>query len=483
MVKSFFNFSTTYTKLSPKFYQKCQPKTVESPELIVLNNALLNDLEVDFSGLSKQYQAQLLSGNHLPEGAIPFSQSYAGHQFAHFTMLGDGRAHMLGEHVKSNGQRFDIQLKGSGPTPYSRGGDGRAALGPMLREYIISESMFYLGVPTTRSLAVVATGEPVIREVILPGAVLTRVASSHIRFGTFEFAATQSPESVNELLTYTLERHYPELLDASNPALAFLKKMMEMHIDLVINWMRVGFIHGVMNTDNMSISGETIDYGPCAFMDIYNPKTVFSAIDHQGRYAFGNQPKILRWNLARLAQALLLVISHNVNEAISLAQEVLGQFDRTYEEKWLDMMKSKLGLGGSCPEDSKIIDDLLNWMKINQRDYTNTFFDLSLNNLPKDKIYQQHDFLQWYHRWQMRLEKNHISVDSSRALMQKINPAIIARNHQVERVLKAAYFGDFKPLDELIDVLRGPYEYHSIRGIYQVLPKPEERVYRTFCGT
>ena len=377
-----WRFDNTYSKLPEYFISNTSPIPVKSPELIILNDNLAKELGLNFSLIDKKDLSKLFSGNSLPEGSKAISQAYAGHQFGHFTMLGDGRAVLMGEHISKNKERFDIQFKGSGKTPFSRNGDGRAALGPMLREYIISEAMHALNIPTTRSLAVVKTGEDVMRENTLQGAILTRVASSHLRVGTFQFiAARKSENELKTLINYTINRHYPNIKQSKNQALEFLKVMIKQQTNLVINWMRVGFIHGVMNTDNMAISGETIDYGPCAFMDTYDPQTVFSSIDQFGRYSYSNQPNITKWNLARFAECLIPLIDPNKDKAIEIATETINNFDKNYEIKWINMMRDKLGLFGQDPKDLVLILDLLTWMHKNKADYTNTFCVLMNENV------------------------------------------------------------------------------------------------------
>ena len=390
-----WHFDNSYSKLSKTFKEDIKPTPVHEPELVILNEELAKNLNLNFSGIDKKKLAEIFSGNSLPDGTNSIAQAYAGHQFGHFTMLGDGRAVLLGEHLVNKNQRFDIQFKGSGRTSFSRGGDGRAALGPMLREYIISEAINALNIPTTRSLAVVKTGEKVVRENLLNGAILTRVASSHIRVGTFQYiAATQNQEDLNTLVDYTINRHYPEIKSSKNKALDLLGLVMERQCQLVINWMRVGFIHGVMNTDNMAISGETIDYGPCAFMDQYDPKTVFSSIDKFGRYAFSNQPPITKWNLARFAECLIPLIDKDEGTAIKIATELIDNFQNIYEEKWLNMMRDKLGLFGEDKNDLTLINKLLDWMKNNNADYTNTFCHLMGVEID-DEIYKNDDFKGW----------------------------------------------------------------------------------------
>ena len=354
----------------------------------------------------------------------------------------------------------------------------------MLREYIISEAMHYLGVPTTRSLAVVKTGENVIRETALPGAILTRVASSHLRIGTFEFACSLGDtNTIESLLNYTLARHYPDLIEADNKPLALLKAVMQRQADLVVQWMRVGFIHGVMNTDNMTLSGETIDYGPCAFMDAYDPNTVFSSIDHTGRYAYQNQPAIVQWNLARLAETLLPLIDRDTDKAIHTVEETIGLFTTMYQDKWLSMMRAKLGLLGEDNDDLQLIHTLLDWMQNNNADFTNTFYDLSQKSKPVGQYYESDDFNEWYEHWQVRLQSNAQPLDEAIGVMKQVNPVIIPRNHKVEQAIEAAYLGEFKTLHDLLAALEDPYSNHSSLQAYQLPPSPEERIYQTFCGT
>ncbi len=480
-----FRFDNTYFKLPAPFFTRIPPVAVKEPVLVILNKNLAENLNLDFSDYSEQQLADLFSGNHLPEDAEPLAQAYAGHQFGHFTMLGDGRAVVLGEHLAENQERFDVQFKGSGPTPYSRNGDGRAALGPMLREFVISEAMHALNIPTTRSLAVVTTGEPVYRESVLPGAILTRVAKSHVRVGTFQFAALQDdPVLTESLMNYTIERHFPELAAAQNKPLALLDAVMERQVELIVHWMRVGFIHGVMNTDNMALSGETIDYGPCAFMDTYNPETVFSSIDHYGRYAYQNQPAIAQWNLARFAETLIPLIDSNTKIAIEKAEALLHSFKDRYESQWLQMMRGKLGLFGAEQEDAALISDFLDWMRQSELDFTNTFRQLITVRRRGETAFDSADFQAWHARWQQRLERNAESQEASLGLMQRQNPAIIPRNHQVEEALKAASeAGDLRPFHQLLAALAAPYDDDPQFAQYQAPPAPSERVYQTFCGT
>ncbi|MBF0445602.1 MAG: YdiU family protein, partial [Magnetococcales bacterium] len=425
-------------------------------------------------------------GNILPEGAEPIAQAYAGHQFGHFTMLGDGRAIVLGEHLTPDLKRFDIQFKGSGPTPFSRGGDGRAALGPMLREYIISEAMHGLNIPTTRSLAVATTGEEVLREMgDLDGAILTRVAASHLRVGTFEYLAMRGDvETTKILINYALKRHYPKTNSNTSPALTLLKEVMERQLNLVINWLRVGFIHGVMNTDNMTISGETIDYGPCAFMDIYNSDTVFSSIDHMGRYAFGNQPHIVKWNLTRFAETLLPLLNPDKKIAVDIATQVIESYDEHLKTKWHSMMKKKLGLFGEELGDENLITELLTLMEQNQADYSNTFRYLLFEKVPSQSMFNKDSFNIWLQKWQARRVINGRSSKDSDKLLKTHNPAVIPRNHKVEEALDAACNNaDLSPLNNLLAVVKNPYETQPENSPYQSAPATGGDQYQTFCGT
>ncbi|MEC9022824.1 MAG: YdiU family protein [Pseudomonadota bacterium] len=479
-----FNFKHSYKELDEILYSCVDPIPVADPKLVIINEALADSLNLDFSNLSDQQQANLFSGNILSEGSAPLAQAYAGHQFGHFAILGDGRAHLLGEHVTPSGNTFDIQLKGSGPTPYSRNGDGRAALGPMLREYIISESMHALGIPTTRSLAVVSTGEQVRRETPLPGAILTRVASSHIRIGTFQFAAAQKDKNLlKALLDYTIDRHEPLLKQADNPALALLESVIQSQSDLIVNWLRVGFIHGVMNTDNITLSGETIDYGPCAFIDHFDPNKVFSSIDRMGRYSYENQPKIIHWNMARLAETLLPLINENIDKSIEVAKEKINEFETIFEGKYLSMMRAKLGLFGEQKGDKELYTDLTSWMHRFNKDFTNTFRDLSKERLLDEKSYQNDDFRSWHKRWKKRQEQNDMPRSSSIKLMEDRNPTIIPRNHNVEKALQAAQEQNFAPFSQLLESIKNPYQENPKLDHYKAPPKAHERVLQTFCGT
>jgi uncharacterized protein YdiU (UPF0061 family) len=476
-----WHFDNTYSKLSKTFREEIKPTPVHDPNLVILNEELAKDLNLDFSKIDNKDLAKLFSGNVLPNDTNTIAQAYAGHQFGHFTMLGDGRAVLLGEHLV-NKKRFDIQFKGSGRTSFSRTGDGRAALGPMLREYIISEAIHALNIHTTRSLAVVSTGEKVVRENLLSGAILTRVASSHIRVGTFQYIAAK--QNINDLITlvdYTVERHYPEIQSSKNKALDLLSLVMEKQCQLVVNWMRVGFIHGVMNTDNMTLSGETIDYGPCAFMNHYDPKTVFSSIDTFGRYSFSNQPPITKWNLARFAECLIPLIDKNEDTAIKIATEIIDNFQNIYEIKWLNMMRDKLGLFGEDKNDLELINNLLNWMKTNQADYTNTFCYLMNIGSIKNEIYKDKNFINWFNNWEKRILINGRSKENSLELMKKNNPIVIPRNHKVEEALAAANNDNLKPMNDLLSILNKPYSAQS--NIESFQSPSNDQNYQTFCGT
>ena len=479
-----WKFDNTYSNLSQSMLSKLNPTPVKTPELVLFNHNLSKEIDLDFSQIDNKELALIFSGNQLPEGSETIAQAYAGHQFGHFTILGDGRALTIGEHLDRNKNRYDIQFKGSGKTPYSRNADGRAALGPMLREYLISEAMHNLGVPTTRSLAVIKTGEEVVRESILKGAILTRVASSHIRVGTFQYALiSKNKNDLKTLFDYTLKRHYPNIKKSKSPAVDLLKIVLEKQIDLICNWMRIGFIHGVMNTDNMTISGETIDYGPCAFMDKYDPGTVFSSIDHQGRYSYYNQPRIAKWNLERFAESLLALIDNDSKVAIEIATEVLKEFPEKYKNKWLKMMKKKLGLADNNSKDEQLIIELLSWMHENKADYTNTFCYLMNEYKPKNEIYNEKKFILWKKKWEDRVKLNNNSQEKSLQIMRTVNPLVIPRNHLVEESLEyATKNNDFKKVHELIKILENPYERCSSTSAYQSAPLSEKN-YVTYCGT
>jgi serine/tyrosine/threonine adenylyltransferase len=473
-----WKFDNSYTQLSQNIMSRTLPTKVKSPKIVIVNYELAKQLGLDFSSLNNEDLAQLFTGNEIPKGSDPIAQAYAGHQFGHLVILGDGRAIVLGEHITPTNQRYDVQFKGSGRTPYSRGGDGKAALGPMLREYIISEAMYHLNIRTTRSLAVATTGENVMRETVLPGAILTRVAESHIRVGTFEYVAIKKDlTTLKKLLQYSVNRHYPEIKDLDKQAPEFLKLVMERQIDLITDWIRVGFIHGVMNTDNMAISGESIDFGPCAFMDHYDPKTVFSSIDHHGRYAFANQPVIAQWNLARLADAILPLLDDDQNKALQVGEEIIESFNEKYEKKFHEMMKKKLGFITDETEDAVLIKELLDAMEKNKLDYTNTFRELMNENITDENL---KDF---YSKWKIRIDKQNRDKQEVLTLMRKNNPVVIPRNHKVEESLKEAHKGNLVSLNNLLNALKDPYAERGDLMLYQQPAPDNEKKYKTFCGT
>jgi serine/tyrosine/threonine adenylyltransferase len=474
----------TYAELPALFHSPATPARVAAPRMVAFNRPLAVELGLDADALEGLHGAAVFAGNALPDGARPIAQAYAGHQFGHFTGLGDGRAILLGEQITPAGARVDIQLKGAGQTPFSRRGDGRAALGPMLREYLISEALHALGIPTTRSLAVVMTGEPVYRETVLDGAVLTRVASSHIRVGTVEWAAAHRDRTaLHAIADYTRTRHYPEIAGAPDPPMALFEAIVERQAALIARWQLVGFIHGVMNTDNMALSGETIDYGPCAFMDAYDPATVFSSIDHGGRYAYGNQPPIAQWNLARLAEAMMPLLGSDTPRAIERASAALDRFPEQFEQHWRRGMRSKLGLFTDDPDDTVIADDLLAWMQRRAADFTNTFRALSSASEVEHLTKADSDFGAWHRRLQARRARQPQPPAEADDLMRRSNPAFIPRNHKVEEALDAATTAlDFSAFERLLDVLRTPYDYSRDRPEFRTTP-PGGLPYRTFCGT
>lgn len=478
-----WRFDNTYARLPDVFFAPAKPARVRAPRVSVLNHRLAEDLGLDLAAVTGDAAAALFTGQELPEGSRPIAQAYAGHQFGGFTMLGDGRAILLGEHRTPSGQVVDIQLKGAGRTRFSRGGDGLAALGPMLREHIISEAMAALGIPTTRSLAVVTTGEPVYRVTTLPGAVLTRVAASHLRVGTFEYVAARGDEPNLRLLAdYAIGRHYPELAEAPEKHLEFLRAVRDRQAALVARWQLVGFIHGVMNTDNMAISGETIDYGPCAFMNTYRPDTVFSSIDRGGRYAYANQPAIAQWNLARFAETLLPLLDPDPQKAVAQATEALGEYPAVFDRYWLAGMRQKLGLMTEEAGDNDLARSLLDWMHRSGADFTNTFRDLSEESLECER-YAVADFREWHGRWQDRLSREGRSIAVAQDAMRSVNPAVIARNHRVEEALAAAEeHEDLSVMHGLLAVLGTPYEARADAAPYRE-PPADDRTYRTFCGT
>ena len=484
-------FQHTYGALPSRFYTQVAPTPVPDPRLVIFNAALAADLGLDASVIEPQ-AAAIFSGNQLPEDAHPISMAYAGHQFGMFvSRLGDGRAILLGEIRGRDGLLRDVQLKGAGLTPFSRRGDGRAVIGPMLREYLISEAMHAFGVPTTRSLAVVTTGEKVFRETALPGAVLTRVAASHVRVGTFQyFAARGDEDGLRELLKYVIGRHYPAARDADSPALAVLREVTQRQLTLVTQWMLLGFIHGVMNTDNMAISGETIDYGPCAFMDEYDPRTVFSSIDRNGRYAYTNQPAIAQWNLARFAEALLPLIDPDRGKAISLAREVLDGFIAQFDAHILAGMCRKIGLASPMEGDAALVRGLLTTMEQSQADFTLTFRRLarvaehSGEQAALLELFSTTSGMEaWLLDWRERLTRDPQSGAERARGMRAANPAFIPRNHHVEFALNAAESGDYGAFQRLLSVFSRPYEDQPEMADLAEPPQPSERVLQTFCGT
>ncbi|HEU0083186.1 MAG TPA: YdiU family protein [Bradyrhizobium sp.] len=488
-----FPFDNSYAALPDAFFARVAPTPVPSPKLVKLNRPLAVHLGLDPDWLAGPEGVEILAGKRVPDGADPIAMAYAGHQFGHFVpQLGDGRAILLGEVIDADGVRRDIQLKGSGPTPFSRRGDGRAALGPVLREYIVSEAMAALGIPTTRALAAVVTGENVIRETPLPGAVLTRVASSHIRVGTSQyFAARSDVAGVRRLADHVIARHYPELANAERPYHALLEAVIGRQARLVAQWLLVGFIHGVMNTDNTSVSGETIDYGPCAFIDAYDPATVFSSIDEMGRYAYGNQPRIALWNLTRFAECLLPLFSDDQETAIAEAQSALARFAEQFGAAYQAGLRRKLGLFTARDDDPELANDLLKAMAENQADFTLTFRRLSdaaadpagdagVRNLFADPA----AFDGWAARWRQRIATEPQQAAARQAAMHAVNPAFIPRNHRVEAIIRAAVDrNDFAPFEELLTVLAKPYEDQPVFARYMAPPAQDERVLQTFCGT
>lgn len=486
-----FPFDNSYARLPERFFVRMGPSRVAAPKLVKINRPLAVELGLDPDALASAAGVEILAGNRFAQGADAMALAYSGHQFGHFVpQLGDGRALLLGEVVDRSGKRRDIQLKGSGPTPFSRGGDGRAALGPVLREYIVSEAMAALGVPTTRTLAAVTTGEPVVRETLLPGAVLTRVASSHIRVGTFQFfAARGDVEAVRLLAETAIARHSPEAAAQEHPYRALLDQVIARQAELVAKWVLVGFVHGVMNTDNTSIAGETIDYGPCAFLDAYHPETVFSSIDVQGRYAFGNQPQIAAWNLERFAETLLPLLSDDGDVAVAEATESLDAFPAHFSAAFTAGLRRKLGLFTERNNDAALAQDLLALMADNQADFTVTFRRLcDAANDPEADVRSQfknpHAFDSWFQRWQARLAEEPQDGATRKAAMEAVNPAYIPRNHRIEEALEAATeHGDFAPFETLMTILSKPYETQPEFSAYADPPRPEQRVRQTFCGT
>ena len=477
-----WNFQDSYTKLPSIFYSKVNPENFSNKKLVLFNSDLARDLNLDFSKYDDDEKCNILLGkNKLNKNY--FSQAYAGHQFGNFTILGDGRAVIIGEHITNNKQRVDIQLKGSGQTPYSRNGDGKAALGPMIREYILSEAMHNLGISSTRALAVITTGENVLRDRLEPGAILIRVANSHIRVGTFQFGSLlKNREEFQNFISYTISRLYPDIENYNDKYLKFYETICDLQIKLVVDWMRVGFIHGVMNTDNMSLSGETIDYGPAAYLDEYNPKKVFSSIDKMGRYAYCNQPAITKWNLSRFAECLIPLIDENEDKAVKSATELIETFGKKYEEKWLKMMRTKLGLLGEDNKDKFLIVDLLTWMHQNKVDYTNTFCHLMNLKDYDDDLYKDDNFQKWKKNWLERLKLNNNTQENYTKLMRSVNPLVIPRNHKIENALEKASDSNLEPFNKLLEILKAPYELQENISDYLKMDT-SFKDYKTFCGT
>ena len=485
-----FNFDNSFARSLEGFFKPCQPEPATAPTLLLFNHALAKELGLDPVALDSEAGLAIFSGNATPEGSEPLAQAYAGHQFGGFSpQLGDGRALLLGEVIDTQQRRRDIQLKGSGRTPFSRGGDGLAAIGPVLREYLIGEAMHALGVPTTRALAAVATGKHVYRENALPGAILTRIAASHIRVGTFQYAGARGDIlKVRELADYAIQRHYPDASDAENPYLAFFAAVADAQAALVARWMNIGFIHGVMNTDNMTISGETIDYGPCAFMDKYAASTVFSSIDQYGRYAYANQPEILTWNLARLAETLIPHVDTKKERAIELLTETIECIQPLYESYWLSGMRSKIGLTTEDILDQELINDLLKLMEEGQADFTLVFRRLSqslqgYSDAVRNLFKEPDAFNAWVVRWQKRLEQEDIVAETRAQAMDRVNPIYIPRNHKVEESLAAAVNQDMTPFTKLLEVVIQPFDEVAGNEAYTEPAPTTNRRYQTFCGT
>lgn len=472
-----FNFDYSYTTLPNSFFSLVKPTKLNNPEMVLVNEPLCNDLNIYFDTSSQLLDALLSEG----DSGNSFAQAYAGHQFGHFTMLGDGRAIVIGEHITNANHRFDIQLKGSGITPYSRRGDGKATLKAMLREYLISEAMYCLGIPTSRSLTVFKTGEPVYRETIHEGAMLARVMRSHIRVGTFEYARNfGNNDDLLALTQYTIQRLYPDILTSDNQPLALLHKLIDVQTDLVVNWMRVGFIHGVMNTDNTAISGETFDYGPCAFMNAYLPQTVYSSIDTQGRYAFGNQPNIIYWNITRFAESLLPIIHPDSEQSIKLAQQAIDGIENIWHQKYYKMMLNKLGIRQATQEGYQLVDELLSIMQQHKLDYTNTFSMLTRF----DDTVNEPSLQEWSVKWKRIILSNDGQFEQARILMEQNNPMVIPRNHLVEQALNDATAGNFDLFEKMLLALKNPYDYEQNIEINLLQSDLQfEQSYQTFCGT
>jgi uncharacterized protein YdiU (UPF0061 family) len=486
-------FNNHYIKLGAEFYTTTHPSPTVKPEMIIFNGELARELGLSAATLNPQDGAAIFSGNHIPEGAEPLAMAYSGHQFGHFTQLGDGRAILLGEIEAPDGRSFGVQLKGSGRTSYSRNGDGRSALGPVLREYLVSEAMAKLGVPTTRALAAVTTGEEVVRQHYSPGGIITRIASSFVRVGTFQyFAASGNVDATRKLADHVIEHNYPQLREAARPYVALLEAVVDRQAALIARWMQFGFIHGVMNTDNMSVAGETIDYGPCAFMDAYADNQVFSSIDHQGRYAYNNQPSIGLWNLTRLAETLLPLLAEKEEEAAEIAKDLLEGYIVCYQQYWLEGMRGKIGLSTEMEGDKALVEELFNVMAANDADFTLTFSNLSrlgVESVVADKqmrsLFVEPDkFSDWAVKWCERLRKEQSDDEARQRRMQAVNPHYIPRNHQIEAAIRAAEDrGDFSLFHGLHEVLQTPYTQQEGKEAYTLPPKPHEIVTQTFCGT
>ena len=494
MNSKFIKFDNTYAALPERFYIYKNPTPVTTPNLVYMNESLSKNLGIDPNYLKSKDGIHVLSGNNIAKGSQPISMVYAGHQFGHWVpKLGDGRAVLLGEVMDLDNKRFDIQLKGSGPTPFSRNGDGRAWIGPVLREYIVSEYMHAVGIPTTRALAVVSTGEDVFRETKLPGAVLTRVARSHVRVGTFQyFASTSDLEAIKVLADYIINRDYNDLLIDKNPYLSLLESLIKRQAKLVAEWMGVGFIHGVMNTDNMSIVGDTIDYGPCAFMDSFSEDMVFSSIDQMGRYSYKNQPYIANWNLMCFANTILPLIDINEKRAIKVAQEKIDSFSSIFEDAWCDVFRKKIGLKTKKANDVLLAKELLNLMEYSKSDFTKTFRALSFLNLKTDDNYLKEFYGQfinkdsidkWLEKWKIRQSLDSSNIKSAQLLMMKSNPVYIPRNHIIEKIISSALYDNYKPFYEFMNIITNPYKELIDKPNYASPPKPDEIVSETFCGT
>lgn len=481
-----FAFDNTFAAQMDGFFLPAEAAAFPSPELVVLNEPLATSLGLDVGALNRD-AASTFSGQSVPEGAEPIAQFYAGHQFGGFSpQLGDGRALLLGELLDREGRRFDLQLKGSGPTEFSRGGDGKASLGPMLREYVISEAMHALGIPTTRSLAVVTTGEAVFRDRPLPGAVLARVAASHLRVGTFEyFASRQDVANTRKLADYTIERHYPHLADTPKPYVGLLNAVVDAQADLIAQWMLVGFIHGVMNTDNVTLSGETIDYGPCAFMDSFDPRTVYSSIDHKGRYAYGNQPGIGQWNIARFAETLLPLLDEDADVSMEHARKSLQAFALRYQSAWTRGMRAKLGIVEADDEDESLASALTKLLEGARLDYTKAMRGLSdVARGSDDGFSDVEGFDAWAARWLVRLDREPGGREGAAERMDAVNPAYIPRNDLVEAALDSAVEGDLAPMRRLLDAVTRPF--HPRAGMERYAEPASEtfdECFKTFCGT